>query len=94
MTFEQALQALALGKTVRSPLGVPIRMQAETVPILVQGIVYTGPPLQRQPLNDNWFLCRFPISQHPQDGKFNTPCSFTDEQMRSTGWEVIEGSAP
>ena len=90
MRFEQALAAMGFGRTVRRPGGMPVRLQNEAVLIMIQG-TQSGPPMgAMRPINDNWLICRFPMVQHPDTGRFSIPRSFTDEEMRADDWEAVE----
>ncbi|MBW8078735.1 MAG: hypothetical protein GJU76_11830 [Gallionella sp.] len=83
MNFQQALAMLAANGAVRRPGGEPIRIQRDAVPVYAGG---DGCTLQ----GCNWLLCRFPMVQHPDTGRFSIPRSFTDEEMRADDWEVVE----
>ena len=86
MNFQDALRALAAGKTIhRTVSKAPIRLQPETVPILTNGLVTQA---GFEAVSNNWLFCKFPMIKNPDTGEFCIPRSFSDEELAAQDWEA------
>lgn len=98
MKLTDALHAAQVGWRIRrmpthdNPTPMVLKLQAATVPILMNGFLVDQPGTPWVYVRDSWMFCKYVVI-HEMNGKdvvHGAPYAFDDEEMAATDWEVVE----